>query len=134
MKDLTPSRRSRTKGDDLLLRKQARAQRESWLTQANLVSPLFSKLTHLTLIWLFCLDAVSYGQHVEKLLEMIANDGDIGGIEALYKETFTGRRHFVQSLSVTDLTTIFKEHCPLLRQVKYVSSVVGLFKFVIQCR
>ena len=97
------------------------------LTQTNLVSNLFSHLIPLTLIWLSCLDAVSYDQHVQKLLEMIANDGDIGGIEALYKETFTGRRHFVQGLSVTNLTTIFKEHCPLLRQVKYVSFFNGIF-------
>jgi hypothetical protein len=61
------------------LKKQARAQKLSWLTQT--VSHLLSHLPHLLHIWLLNLDAVSYGQYVEKLLELISKVDNFGGIE-----------------------------------------------------
>ena len=61
------------------------------------------------------------------MLEMISKAADLDAIESLWKETFLGRRRFIQNLSLTSLPAYFKEHCPLLREAKYVSGVVRFF-------
>lgn len=66
-------------------------------------------------------DTVSYIANVQKMLEVIRDQGSSDSVKALWLFTFEGRRLEIKDGKYADIYELMKNHCPVLNQANYVS-------------
>lgn len=67
---------------------------------------------------------VSHDANVNKLFELVRNNGNSEAIRMLWRATFKGRRSDLESGKLNSTDDMLKTGCPVLNQSTYVSTFV----------